>query len=203
MPHTPQAMKLVEQLWSSLPPANPPLLDTQKEFFSSRLIVLWESLFIPPPADTLSELIHELPQSVESEVRGVLRKSRGQVASELRGLLEQQRVSNQLRALDTEINRIPIGDPDEDLFQEIANVKSKHWSARRKMNGAGRTGSKNLGIDVTTCTKRLTEISALRQTADNARSKLDLLGKIRLVIQNMSTELHAAKASTLQKTLER
>jgi DNA sulfur modification protein DndD len=199
----PQAMKLVERLFGAASePANPPLLDTQKEFFSSRLIVLWESLFIPPPADTLSELIHELPQSVESEVRGVLRKSRGQVASELRGLLERrERVSNQLRALDTEINRIPIGDPDEDLFREIANVNQNIGRLKERRTELEDKIEK-FRNDVTTCTKRLTEISALVETADNARRQLDLSRKIRLVIQNYVDRLTQRKASTLQKNTE-
>lgn len=199
----PQAMKLVERLFGTASePPNPPLLDTQREFLSSRLVALWESLFIPPPVDTLSELIHELPQSVESEVRGILRKSRSQVASELRGLLERrERLSNQLRALEMEINRIPIGDPDEDLFREIANVNQNIGRLKERRTELEDKIEK-FRNDVATCTKRLTEISALVETADNARRQLDLSRKIRLVIQNYVDRLTQRKASTLQENTE-
>ena len=56
--------------------------------------------------------------------------------------------------------------------------------------------------DVATCTKRLTEISALVETADNARRQLDLSRKIRLVIQNYVDRLTQRKASTLQENTE-
>jgi DNA sulfur modification protein DndD len=200
----PQAKNLTERLLGNeSQPADPPLTQSQKDFLSSRLMALWESLFVPPPADTLAELIHEMPQSVEGEVRRILRDSRGQVANELRGQLERrERLSSQLRSLDAELNRIPTNDPDEDLFREIANVNQTIGRLKEKRTELEDRIEK-YKIDVSDCKRRLAEIAALVEVAENARKQLDLSRKIRLVIQEYVDRLTKRKALILEKNVDR
>jgi DNA sulfur modification protein DndD len=199
----PQAKKLVDRLLGDdSSPTDPPLTQTQRDLLSSRLLALWESLFIPPPADTLSELIHDLPQSVEGNIRGVLRKSRGQVASDLRSQLERrERLSSQLRSLDLELNRIPVGDPEEDLFRQIANINQSIGRQKEK-RAALEEKIEKYKIDISDCKRRLSDIAALVESAESARRQLELSRKIRLVIQDYVDRLTKRKASILQKNVE-
>jgi DNA sulfur modification protein DndD len=199
----PQARKLADRLFGTdSQPTDPPLSHIQRDFLSSRLLTLWESLFVPPPADTLPDLIHELPQSVEAEVRRALGKSRGQVANELRGLLERrERLSSQLRSLDLELNRIPVGDPNEDLFREIGNIHQSIGRLKEKRTDLEDKIEKYKN-DINDCKRRLAEIATLVEFADSARRQLDLSRKIRLVIQDFVDRLTKRKATTLEKNVE-
>lgn len=199
----PQARKLADRLFGKdSQPTEPPLTTSQRDFLSSRLLTLWESLFVPPPADTLPELIHELPQSVEGEVRRVLHESRGHVANELRNVLERrERLSNQLRSLDLELNRIPTGHPDEDVFREIANVNQTIGRLKEKRTELEDRLEKYKN-DINDCKRRLAETAALVEAAEGARRQLDLARKIRFVIQEYVDRLTKRKASTLQKNVE-
>ncbi|MGH9745072.1 MAG: DNA sulfur modification protein DndD [Candidatus Acidiferrales bacterium] len=199
----PQARNLADRLLGKdSQPTTPPLTQAQQELLTNRLLTLWESLFVPPPADTLAELIHELPQSVEGEVRRVLRESRGEVAYEIRDLLERsERLSNQLRSLDTELNRIPAGDPDEDLFREIANV-NQTIGRQKERRAELEDKIEKYRNDVADSKRRLADIAAMVETAEIARKQLELSRKIRLVIQDYMDRLTARKASTLEKNVE-
>lgn len=199
----PQAQKLVSRLFGeNSHPTDPPLTQGQKESLSNRLLSTWESLFIPPPSDTLAELIHDVPQTVEAEIRRVLQESRGPVALELKELLDRrERYSNQVRALELELNRIPPGDPDEDLFREIANINQTIGRQKEKRTDLEDRLDKHRN-DVEICQKRLSEISSLVEVADIARRQLELCRKIRLVIQNYIDGLTKKKASTLEKNVE-
>lgn len=199
----PQAMKLVDRLLGKdSEKTDPELTAAQREFLSARLLGLWESLFVPPPSDILSELLHEMPQSTEGEVRRVLRDSRGQVADELRGLLDhRERLSNRMRSLDLELNRIPAGDPDEGLFREISNINQTIGRQKEKRTELEDRIEKHKN-DVNECQRRLSDIADLVGVAETARKQLELCRKIRLVIQEYLDRLTRKRVSTLEKNVE-
>ncbi len=199
----PQARKLVDRLLGNDSyPTDPPLTQPQRDSLSSRLLELWESLFVPPPADTLSALIHDLPQSVEGNIKRVLHESRGQVASDLRSHLERrERLSSQLRSLDLELNRIPVGDPEEDLFREIANINQSIGRQKERRADLEEKIEK-YKIDINDCKRRLDDIASMVESAESARRQLEFSRRIRLVIQDYVDRLTKRKASILGKNVE-
>jgi DNA sulfur modification protein DndD len=199
----PQARKLANQLFGEdSEKTNPELTEGQKQALSSRLLILWESLFVPPPNDILLETMHEMPTTVEGEARRVLRESRGQVANDLRGLLDRrERLANRLRSLDQELNRIPEGDPNEDLFRELANINQTIGRVNEKRSELEDRMEKYRN-EINECERRVSQIAELVDAADNARRQLDLCRKIRLVIQDYLDRLTRKKVSTLAKNVE-
>jgi DNA sulfur modification protein DndD len=199
----PQARKLTNQLFGEdSEKTNPELTESQKQALSSRLLILWESLFVPPPSDILLETMHEMPTTVEGEARRVLRESRGQVANDLRGLLDRrERLANRLRSLDQELNRIPEGDPNEDLFRELANINQTIGRLNEKRSELEDRMEKYRN-EINECERRVSQIAELVDAADNARRQLDLCRKIRLVIQDYLDRLTRKKVSTLAKNVE-
>ena len=199
----PQAKKLAENLFGKDAAApSPQLTDAQRDFLTARLLQLWESLFVPPPSDILSETVHDLPVSTESGIRKVLLDSRGPVASEIRGLLDRrERLSNRLRTLDLELNRVPSGDPDEDLFREIANVNQTIGRMKERRAELEEKIEKYRN-DVKDSERRIADIANLVEVAEAARKQLELCRKIRLVIEDYLVQATRKRVATLEKNVE-
>lgn len=199
----PQAMKLVERLFGKdSEKSDPELTESQRKFLSGRLLELWESLFVPPPSDILAELMHEMPPNAESDVRKVLRESRGHVANELRELLDRrERLANRMRSIDMELNRIPLGDPDEDLFREISNINQTIGRLKERRTELEDRAEKHRG-EIKDSQRRVAEIADLVQVAEAARKQLELCKRIRLVIQEYLDRSTRKRVSTLEKNVE-
>jgi len=199
----PQAQSLVERLFGDKSEKTDPELTLgQKEFLSSRLLALWESLFIPPPVDILTELLHDMPANQEADLRRVLRDSRGQIANELRELLDRrERLVNRLRSIEMELDRIPVGDPDEDLFREISNINQTLGRLKERRSELEERADRYKS-EIKDCQKRVSEIADLVQVADTARKQLDLCKRIRLVIQEYLDRSTRKRVSTLEKNVE-
>ena len=199
----PQAEKLAELLFGpdSAQPS-PELTSEQKTFLKARLLTLWESLFIPPPAGILNRLTHELPSSTESAIRQVLHESRGPVALELRDLLDRrERLADRLRKLELELNRIPVSDDGKDVFRELSNVNQTLGKLKERRSDLDEKCERYRN-EIKDSQRRLAQVEELLSVAEVAEKQLDLCRRIKNVLREYLERATRTRVATLQKNVE-
>lgn len=200
----PQAQRLAELMFGeNSMQSSPPLTTGQKEFLFARVLELWESLFVPPPAGMVHSLIHELPSSAEGSVRKTLVESRGEVASHISDLLDRrERLASRLRALELELNRIPAGgDVDQDLFREIANINQSMGRTKERRADLEEKRER-FRTEIKECEKKLAEIQELVEVADVARRQVELCKRVKAILREYLERTTRTRISTLQANVE-